>query len=270
MRSASVERLAHSVLDGQAAVVTGAARGIGRVIALTLAEAGADVLACARHLEDLEPVTKEIKALGRKGVPFALDLSDTPRVPLMAEAAEAAFGKIDVLVNNSGTGGPSAPLWEIAADEWQHTLDVNLTGAFLCSRAVLPSMVARRSGSIVFIGSVTGKRPLLHRAPYAASKLGIVGLCRTLALDAGHFGVRANVVSPGFVAGERIDWVIGRQAEAQERTAHAVRADLELQAALGRLVTPREVADTVVFLASDAARGITGVDVNVAAGAVMD
>lgn len=256
-------------LEGRAAVVTGAARGIGRAIALALAGAGADLLVCARRPADLEPLCAEVSRLGRRAVPCAVDLQVPDQVERMGAEAEAAFGGVDVLVNNSGVGGPSAPLWEVDPAEWQETIDVNLTGAFLACRAVLPAMVERRRGSIVFIGSITGKRPLLHRSPYAASKLGIVGLCRTVALDAGPFGVRANVVSPGFVEGPRMDWVIARQAEAQGRPEVEVRGDLERQAPLERLVSASEVAAAVVFLAGDAASAITGVDLNVAAGAVM-
>ncbi len=256
-------------LEGRSAVVTGAARGIGRVIAVALAEAGADLLLCARRTDDLQDVRTEIERIGRRSEPFGVDLRDPERVMAIADAAEAAFGGVDVLVNNSGQGGPSAPLWEVNLADWQHTLDVNLTGAFLCCRAVLPSMIARHRGSVVLIGSVTGKRPLRHRSAYAASKLGLVGLCRTLALDAGPYGVRVNLISPGFVAGSRLDWVIARQAEAQGRPDVDIRAEFEGQACMGRLVSASEVAAAVVFLASDAANGITGVDLNVAAGAVM-
>lgn len=256
-------------LEGRAAVVTGAARGIGRVIALALADAGAELLVCARDADALADVRDEIHRRGRRCEPFVLDLRDPERVSGLAAAAEAAFGGVDVLVNNSGQGGPSAPLWEVHPTDWSETIDVNLTGAFLCCRAVLPSMIARRRGSVVFIGSVTGKRPLLHRSPYAASKLGLVGLCRTLALDAGPYGVRANLISPGFVAGPRADWLIARQGEAQGRPESEIRAELEAQSCMRRLVSPEEVAAAVVFLASDAASGLTGVDLNVAAGAVM-
>lgn len=256
-------------LEGRGAVVTGAARGIGRVITLALARAGADVLACARRPAELEPVVDEVDALGGRAVPCQVDLQDPAQVTRMAETARAELGGVDILVNNSGLGGPSAPLWEVDPADWDETIDVNLTGAFRCCRAVLPQMVDRRRGAIVLIGSITGKRPLLHRSPYAASKLGLVGLCRTLALDAGPYGVRVNVVSPGFVEGSRMDWVIDRQAEAQARPAADVRRDLERQAPLERLVTASEVANAVVFLVGDAAAGITGVDLNVAAGAVM-
>ncbi len=256
-------------LEGLTAVVTGAARGIGRVIAITLAAAGADVVACARQPAAVAPVCADIEALGRRALAVAVDLRNPAQIDRIPSLAISHFGKIDVLVNNSGQAGPSGPLWEVPPDEWRETLDVNLTGAYLCSRAVLPSMIERRSGSIVFIGSVTGKRPLLHRSAYAASKLGLVGLCRTLALDAGGYGIRANIVSPGYVEGERIDWVIARQAEAQERSLDAVRADARSETALGRFVRPEEVADAVVFLAGKRSNAITGVDINVAAGLVM-
>ena len=256
-------------LSGRTAVVTGAGRGIGRAIALALGAAGADVVACARQPESVAPVCADIEALGRRAVAVEVDLRDPAQIDRIPEVALATFGRIDVLVNNSGQSGPSAPLWEVATDAWRDTLDVNLTGAYLCCRAVLPAMIARRSGSIVFIGSVTGKRPLLHRSAYAASKLGLVGLCRTLAVDAGSYGIRANVVSPGFVEGQRIDWVIARQAEAQGRSLEEVRAEAESETPLKRFVRPEEIADAVVFLAGDRSCAITGADLNVAAGLVM-
>lgn len=257
-------------LEGKVAVVTGAARGIGRHIARALARAGADVVACARQRDALDAALDEIAGLGRRGVGIAVDLREPAQIDRIPEVALETFGRIDILVNNSGQGGPSSPLWEVEPEEWAETLAVNLTGAYLCSRAVLPSMIERRSGAIVFIGSVTGKRPLLHRSPYAASKLGLVGLCRTLALDAGPFGVRANVVSPGYVEGERIDWVIARQAEAQGRTPDAVRTAAASATALGRFVSADEVAAAAVFLAGERSAAITGADLTVSAGLVMD
>jgi NAD(P)-dependent dehydrogenase (short-subunit alcohol dehydrogenase family) len=159
-------------VEGLTAVVTGAARGIGRVIAIALAAAGADVVACARQPAAVAPVCADIEALGRRALAVPVDLRDPAQIDRIPDLVLSHFGKIDVLVNNGGQAGPSGPLWELPPDEWRETLDVNLTGAYLCSRAVLPSMIERRSGSIVFIGSVTGKRPLMHRSAYAASKLG--------------------------------------------------------------------------------------------------
>ena len=130
-------------------------------------------------------------------------------------------------------------------------------------------MIERRSGSIINIGSITGKKPLLGRTPYAATKLGLVGLTRSLALEAGQYGIRVNLISPGFVAGPRIDRVIDMQAAARGVSSQEVRADFESQSPLGRMTEPGEIAAAAVFLASEAASGITGADLNVNAGVVM-
>ena len=138
----------------------------------------------------------------------------------------------------------------------------------LCCRAFVPSMIERRSGSIIIIGSMTGKRPLWGRSPYAASKLALVGLARTLALETGPFRVRVNVISPGAVEGERIEWVIRQKAEGRGISIEVARAELASGSPLNRLVPPADVAAVVLFLASDKAGSITGEDVNVSAGLV--
>ena len=176
------------------------------------------------------------------------------------------FGRVDVLVNNSGVTGPTTPLWDVDPSDWHETFDVNVTGTYLCCRAFLPSMIERRSGSIVIIGSMTGKRPLWGRSPYAASKLAVVGLARTLALEVGPHGIRVNVISPGPVEGERIEGVIRGQAEGRGISADQVRNELTSASPLNRLVPPDDVAATAVFLASSEARSITGEDINVSAG----
>lgn len=188
----------------------------------------------------------------------------------MADQAAEALGPVDVLVANSGIPGPSAPLWEIEPGEWRQTLDVNVTGTYLCCRAVLPGMIESGGGSVVIIGSMTGKRPLEGRSPYAASKLALVGLTRTLAVDAGKHDIRVNLVSPGPVRGKRLEWVIEKQAEARGLSVDQARQAFKAGSPLHRLVDPDDVAQAVVFLASDEAVGITGTDLNVSSGMVMD
>lgn len=257
-------------LAGRTAVVTGAGRGIGRAIAVALAAAGADIVATSRHPDQLASVADEVTSLGRQAVTVDMDLARPAQVDALAATVLRTGGRVDILVNNAGEAGPAAPLWEVDPHQWHQTLDVNVTGAYLCCRALIPIMIAGgRGGSIVFVGSVTGKRPLLHRSAYATSKMALVGLCRTLALDGGPYRIRSNLVSPGFVEGDRMDWVLARQGEAQRRHPDQVRADLTAQAALGRLVSASEVADAVVFLAGDGAGAITGIDLTVAAGSVM-
>jgi NAD(P)-dependent dehydrogenase (short-subunit alcohol dehydrogenase family) len=260
---------AHGPLGGQVAAVTGAGTGIGRAISLRLAAEGADVVLTGRSTEAMEEVAGEIRATGRRALPVAMDLRDPGSIAAAAKAADAEFGRVDVLVNNSGVGGPSAPLVEMPLDEWEDTFRVNVTGTMLACKAFLPGMISRGSGSVVVIGSMTGKRPLVNRTPYAASKTALIGLVRTLAVELGGSGVRVNLVSPGPVEGARIEWVLEQQAVARGITVEQARADFLSGAALKRLVRPQDVADAVAFLASPQAAAITGEDLNVSNGLVM-
>ena len=256
-------------LDGKVVVVTGASQGIGREIALTCAREGGKVVLAARSFGALEDVAGLIDDAGGESQVVETDVSDPDAVSSLASQVLSRWGRVDVLVNNSGIGGPVAPLWEVQPADWEQTFAVNVTGVFLCCQVMLPSMIERRSGSIINIGSITGKRPLLNRTAYAASKAALIGLTRTLALEAGPHQIRVNLVSPGFVEGERIEWVFEQQAAQQGRDVDAVRSAAENMTPLKRLVTAADVARTVAFLGSDESAGITGDDVNVTAGLVM-
>lgn len=257
------------LLQDRVVVVTGAGRGIGREIALTCAAQGADVVLAARSVGALEAVAADIGAAGRAALVVETDVADRAAVLAMADAAHDRFGRVDVLVNNSGIGGPSAPLWEVDPDEWAETMATNVTGVFHCCQALVPAMIEQGSGSVVTIGSITGKRPLLNRAAYATSKAALIGLTRTLAEECGPRGVRVNLISPGTVEGERIDWVFEQQAAAQGRSVEEVRSAFVEMAPLRRLVSPTDIANAVVYLGSDLAAGVTGADLNVTAGLVM-
>src|SRR5205085_7689065 len=152
---------------------------------------------------------------------------------------------------------------------WQETFAVNVAGTYLCCRAFLPTMIEQRSGCIIIIGSMTAKRPLFGRTPYAASKMALVGLARTLAWEVGPYGIRVNVISPGPVEGERIEWVIRKQAEARGISVEEARQQFTSSSPLGRLIPASDVAAAAVFLASDRAASVTGEDLNVSAGTVM-
>jgi NAD(P)-dependent dehydrogenase (short-subunit alcohol dehydrogenase family) len=250
-------------------LVTGASQGIGRELALAFATAGDALVLVARNAAGLAETATAVEGLGSEVLVVPTDITDPAAVAVMAERTLARFGRVDVLVNNSGIGGPSGPMWELELEAWRETFAVDVDGVFLVSKALLPSMIERRRGSILIIGSITGKRPLWGRTPYAAAKAGLIGLTRTLALEAGAHGVRVNLISPGFVAGPRIDWVIEAQAEGRGVDPEVVRAEFEAASPLGRLTEPGDVAATAVFLASDEAAGITGADVNVNSGVVM-
>lgn len=254
-----------AALAGRTALVTGAGYGIGRHIALRLARAGARVVLAARSAGALADTAAEVEAAGGTATVIPTDIGDAAQVDRLAAAA----GSIDVLVNNSGIAGPVAKLWRIDPADWEKTFRVNVTGTFLMCRAFLPGMIERGRGSVVVIGSATGKRPMTGRTPYAASKLALVGLVRTLAWDVGPHGIRVNLISPGPTEGERIDGLMEKQAAARGTTVAEVRPEFVSAAPLQRLTSPGEVADAVLFLASDAAGAITGQDLNVSSGWVM-
>lgn len=257
------------LLQEKIAVITGGGRGIGREISLACARAGADLVLAARSAEALEETRAEVEAVGRQALVVPTDLRRAESVTNLAERTLSHFGRVDILVNNSGVGGPSAPLWEIDPADWDETFAVNVRGTYLCCRAFLPAMIARHTGSIIIIGSMTGKRPLLNRTPYAASKTALIGLARTLAWETGPYGIRVNVISPGAVEGERIEWAIRNQAEAKGISVKEARQQFTGASPLGKLVPPGDIAKATVFLASDLAASITGEDMNVAAGVVM-
>lgn len=250
-------------------LVTGAGQGIGREIALAFARNGDNLVLAARNQQNLEATAADAAALGVASLVIATDVSDPAAVANMATAAIDRFGHIDVVVNNSGIGGPSAPLWEVDLDQWEQTMAVNVTGVFLVCRALLPHMIERGSGSVTIIGSISGKRPLWGRTPYTTSKAALVGLTRTLAWEAGAHGIRVNLISPGFVAGPRIDWVIGAQAQGRGISEDEVRREFENESPLARLTQASEIAEACIYLSSPAASAITGADLNVSSGVVM-
>ena len=257
------------MLDNKIAVITGGGKGIGRAIALACASAGASVVLASRSEDALHETRVEVERLGREALVVPTDITQETSVRNLAERALERFGRIDILVNNSGITGPVKPLWEVTLDEWEEAFAVNVTGAYLCCRAFLPSMIERRAGSIIFISSMTGKRPLYGRATYGAGKLALVGMARTLAWETGPYGIRVNVISPGAVAGERLERVFRGQAEVEGMSVDEARRRFTASSPLNRLVSPNDIADAVVFLASDRAASITGEDLNVSAGTVM-
>lgn len=257
------------MLKDKVAVITGGGHGLGRDISLACAREGADVVLVGRSAEPLHETARQVEALARKALVVVADVSDPDSVQACADQTLSHFGKVDILVNNAGVGGPSAPLWELDVDEWRETFEINTTGPFLCCRAFLPFMIARKSGSVIFIGSMTGKRPLLNRTPYAASKLAVVGMVRTLACETGPYGIRVNAISPGPMEGERMDWVLQTQARDQGISVEQAGKNLRASSPLDRFVSTRDVAALTVFLASDNAGSTTGEDINVSAGICM-
>jgi NAD(P)-dependent dehydrogenase (short-subunit alcohol dehydrogenase family) len=250
------------------AVVTGANRGIGRAITVALAAAGCTVAASARDPASLADTVAEAGQAGGVAVPVGCDVRDEASVASLAGWA-GQLGPVRTVVANAGIAGPTAPLHEITLADWRETIATDLDGVFLTFRAFIPGMIERRDGSLIAISSVTGKRPLYGRTPYAAAKMGIIGLIRTLATELGPYDIRVNAICPGLVAGPRIEQVIAGQAAARGITAAAVRAEVDALSPLGRMVRAEEVAAACVFLACGGSAAITGEDLNVTAGVVM-
>jgi NAD(P)-dependent dehydrogenase (short-subunit alcohol dehydrogenase family) len=250
------------------AVVTGGNRGIGRAIAVALAADGFAVAVTARDADTLADTVAAIEADGGTALALPCDVRDEESVTTMARDV-ADLGRVHTVVANAGIAGPTAPLHEIQLAEWRNCLATDLDGVFLTFRAFVPAMIESGAGSLVAISSMTGKRPLHGRTPYAAAKMGVIGLVRTLALELGPHGIRVNAVCPGAVAGPRIDDVIRRQAATRGITEEEALRAFTGASPLARLVKANEVATACAYLASDAAASITGEDLNVSAGVVM-
>src|SRR5581483_8161438 len=241
-----------TVLAGRAALVTGAGRGIGRAIAAALAAAGADVMLLARTPEELAAAAADVAAHGRRALVRRVDVTDADAVAAAVRDAEAAFGHVDVLVNNAGVQGPIGPLVDAPVGEWIRAVDINLIGTFLVTRAVLPGMMARRRGKIVNLsgGGASAGRPFF--SAYAASKAAVVRLTETLAAEVREHGIDVNAVAPGGVNTRMTEQIVAAGARAGGDLRQAER-----QLAGGGVPAERAAA-LVVLLASAASDGLTG------------
>ncbi|WP_267643377.1 SDR family NAD(P)-dependent oxidoreductase [Haloarchaeobius amylolyticus] len=257
------------MVSGSTAIVTGGGRGIGRAICRELAAEGATVVIADIDESEMAETAALVEEEGGRAYPVETDLRSFEDIQDTVDEVLAEFESVDILVNNAGIAGPTAECEAVDPDEWDQTMAVNLRGPFLMCRQVLPVMKEQSYGRIVNIASVTGKRPLTQRTPYATSKMGVIGFTRTLAAEVGEDDINVNAVCPGSVDGPRIDRVFEAKAEAQGRTYEDVRGDAEAESPRRELVQKEDVARTVSFLCSPAADRITGQDLNVSAGKVM-
>ena len=254
-------------LSGRVALITGGGRGIGRAIALRFVSEGAAVMLAATKREPLEATAAEIRKAGGRAATAVVDVADEAAVKTVVAATLGELGRLDILVNNAGVGGPTLRVVDMERADWDRTLAVNVTGAFLCSKHAIPHMVARKSGRIINITSIAGLMGYPLRSPYAVSKWGMIALTRTLAGELGEHGITVNAIAPGAVRGERVEGVIAARAAALGRPAADVERELFVDpTALKRMVGPDDVAATAAFLASNDAANITGETISVSAG----
>jgi len=232
--------------------ITAAASGIGLAVARAFAAQGDDV-----HVCDVD--TEAVAAAAAEGLVAAqVDVADLAALDRWIDGVLDRLGGLDVLVNNAGIAGPTALVEDVAAEEWEHCLAVGLTSHYRTCARVIPAMKAAQAGSIVNISSTAGQVGLGMRAPYTAAKWAVIGLTKTLAIELGPYGVRANAICPGSVDGERMRSVIEREAAARGASSEEVTLEYVGGQSIARWVQPDEIADMCVFLASDAACMVSG------------
>jgi len=244
-------------LSGKTALVTGAAQGIGRDIALGLAADGADVAICDVNLEAAQKTAGDIEAKGRKSLALKANVASSADVTAMIDQVVATFGRIDILVNNAGITRDGLIL-RMKDEDWDLVLSINLKGAFLCTKSALKHMTKQRSGTIINIASIVGAMGNAGQANYVASKAGLIGLTKTIAREYSNRNVTANAVAPGFI-----------DTAMTQALTEQVRTDLAKQIPLGRLGSSEDVANAVRFLASTSAAYITGQVIHVNGGMYM-
>jgi 3-oxoacyl-[acyl-carrier protein] reductase len=244
-------------LAGKVALVTGAAQGIGKAVALLLARNGADIVVSDINLEKAEETAKEVQVLGRKALAIKVDVAKSNDVDKMVQAILAQFGHIDILINNAGIARDKLIL-RMTEEDWDVVLNINLKGTFNCTKAVVRHMSKQKSGKIVNIASVVGEMGNAGQGNYAASKAGVIGFTKTIAREFAQRGINVNVIAPGYI-----------ETPMTEALPDKVKEDLKRLIPMDRLGKPEDVAEAVLFLVSESANYITGQVLNVNGGIYM-
>lgn len=254
------------LLTDRIAIVTGASKGIGRVMSQLFAREGAKVVCAARSEALVNETAALIRDAGGEAVAIVADASNEADARAIVEAGRRSFGRVDTLVNNAGDGGPTKPVQEYTVDDWFYTVNSCLTSAYLCSRFAVPAMIEAGRGAIVNIASMAGRRGLAYRVGYCSAKAGQIGMTYGLALELGRHNITVNAIAPGAVAGDRIDRVIKGQAEVRGVDVDRMRQTFVERSPLRRMSTAEDIASLAAFLCSDLARNISGQCVPVTAG----
>ncbi len=255
-----------SLLTGRVAIITGASKGIGRVMSQLFAREGAKVVCAARSEALVEETVALIRDAGGDAVAVSGDASVEAGAKTIVDAGLRAFGRVDTLVNNAGDGGPTKPIQDYTSDDWFYTVNSCLTSAYLCSRFAVPAMIASGRGAIVNIASMAGRRGLAYRVGYCSAKAGQIGMTYGLALELGRHNITVNAIAPGAVAGDRIDRVIKGQAEVRGVDVERMRESFVERSPLRRMSTAADISSLAAFLCSDHARNISGQCIPVTAG----
>lgn len=254
-------------LEGQSAVITGAGSGIGRHVAQQFLDDSVFTVINDISEDALAESRKTLRDQGNHLRTVQGDASDPATAEQLIETATGETGSMDILVNNVGIAGPTKACENISYEEFTETLEVNLGSLFTLSSQAIPSL-RESGGSVVNIASISGKKPLPNRVPYTTSKMGVIGFTRTLAAELAP-DVRVNAICPGSVAGPRMDAVIKGQAQSRGISIENAREEFLSDSPMQTMVDPKDIAEMVIYLASDRAARITGQDINVSAGAVM-
>ena len=248
-------------LDGKVALVTGGARGLGRVFCEALAEFGADIALCDTNLEGALETAEYVRKIGRKSLAVRADVSDPADVQRMVEETVEELGTVDILINNAGITTKANKVADMPIEDWDRVLAVDLKGVFLCTRAVLPIMIRQGRGNIINISSIYGIRPLFQtchsnpNAHYAAAKAGVVSLTKETALEYAGEGIRVNAIAPGFYGGKLAQW---RNTPGEEERRKMFEEAIALTTPMGRRGIPKELKGLIIYLASGASRFVTG------------
>ena len=253
-------------LAGKVALITGASKGVGRVMSRIFAGEGAAVICAARSRDLVEETTALVKADGGRAIAVVGDAAVEADVLRIMQAGVKAFGKLDILVNNAGDGGPTKPVQDYTVEDWFYTINSCLTSSYMCTRFAVPEMLTAGGGAIVNISSTAGRRGLAYRIGYCSAKAGQVGMTYGLALELAPHNIRVNAIAPGAVAGDRIDRVIAGQAQVKGVSVEEERQRFVERSPLKRMSTAEDIASLAVYLCSDAAKNLSGQCIAVAAG----
>jgi len=253
-------------LEGRVALITGASKGVGRVMSRMFAREGAAVICAARSRDLVEETTALVKADGGRAIAVVGDAAVEADVQRIVQAGLEAFGTLDTLVNNAGDGGPTRPVQDYTAEDWFYTINSCLTSSYMCTRFAVPEMMKAGGGAIVNISSTAGRRGLAYRIGYCSAKAGQVGMTYGLALELAPHNIRVNAIAPGAVAGDRIDRVIAGQAQVKGVPVEEERRRFVERSPLKRMSTAEDIASLAVYLCSDAAKNLSGQCVAVTAG----